>query len=380
MRRVLVVRLDGAGDVLLAGPAIRAVASAPDTEVTLLCGPAGADAGRILPGVARVLVWASPWIVNPAPPISRVALDRLVDELAAHEFAEAVLFTSFHQSPLPTALLLRLAGVRRIVGASTDYPGALLDVRLRPGEGPGDDLPEDLPEPERALAIATAAGYRLPPGDRGGLAVDDPPDVTDLLSPLSGAPYVVLHPGAAVPARRWPAEHHRRLAGLLAAEGCAVVVTGGPDERELTAEVARGAGDSALDLGGRTALPQLAGVLAGAEAVVVGNTGAAHLAAAVRTPVVSLFAPVVPAVRWRPYRVPHLLLGDQAALCRGTRARECPVPGHPCLSRVGADAVLDAVHRLRAARPGAGSAEPPPSRAVHTATPTAPSLLSEGTS
>ncbi len=79
-RRVLVTRLDGAGDVLLAGPAVRAVAAASDTEVTLLCGPAGAAAGRLLPGVAQVLVWASPWVVNPAPPIDRAALDRFVDD------------------------------------------------------------------------------------------------------------------------------------------------------------------------------------------------------------------------------------------------------------------------------------------------------------
>ncbi|HEX5812299.1 MAG TPA: glycosyltransferase family 9 protein, partial [Pseudonocardia sp.] len=148
--RVLVTRLDGAGDVLLAGPAVRAVAAGRDTEVTLLCGPAGAAAGRLLPGVADVLVWASPWVVNPAPPIDRAVLDRFVDGLTARAFAEAVILTSFHQSPLPTALLLRLAGVGRITGASIDYPGTLLDVRLRPGDGPGDDLP-DLPEPERAL-------------------------------------------------------------------------------------------------------------------------------------------------------------------------------------------------------------------------------------
>ena len=253
--RVLVTRLDGAGDVLLAGPAVRAVAGGRDTEVTLLCGPAGAAAGRLLPGVAQVLVWASPWVVNPAPPIDRAALDRFVDTLAAHRFAEAVILTSFHQSPLPTALLLRLAGVARITGASIDYPGTLLDVRLRPGDGPGDDLPEDLPEPERALAIAAAAGHRLPGGDPGGLAVLPPPPTGDLLTGLD-RPYVVVHPGAAVTARRWPAGHHRRAAGLLAADGLGVVVTGGPDERELTAQVAAGAA-GALDLGGRTGLPEL---------------------------------------------------------------------------------------------------------------------------
>jgi ADP-heptose:LPS heptosyltransferase len=66
----------------------------------------------------------------------------------------------------------------------------------------------------------------------------------------------------------------------------------------------------------------------------------------VGTPVVSLFAPVVPADRWRPYGVPFVLLGDQRAACAGSRARVCPVPGHPCLSEVTAQDVLRAVHKL----------------------------------
>ncbi len=78
----------------------------------------------------------------------------------------------------------------------------------------------------------------------------------------------------------------------------------------------------------------------------VANTGPAHLAAAVGTPVVSLFAPTVPARRWAPYGVPHVLLGDQHAPCRGTRARTCPVPGHPCLTGVTAAVVSAAVAEL----------------------------------
>jgi ADP-heptose:LPS heptosyltransferase len=90
----------------------------------------------------------------------------------------------------------------------------------------------------------------------------------------------------------------------------------------------------------------MAALLDRAAAVVVGNTGPAHLAAAVGTPVVSLFAPVVPAARWAPYGVPTVLLGDQGAACRGTRARECPVPGHPCLASVSPDDVVAAVEKL----------------------------------
>ena len=88
------------------------------------------------------------------------------------------------------------------------------------------------------------------------------------------------------------------------------------------------------DLGGRLDVRELAAVLAGAEAVAVGNTGPAHLAAAVGTPVVSLFSPVVPLVRWAPHTPARIVLGDLTAPCAGTRARICPVPGHPCLSGV----------------------------------------------
>ena len=73
--------------------------------------------------------------------------------------------------------------------------------------------------------------------------------------------------------------------------------------------------------------------------------GPAHLAAAVGAPVVSLFAPTVPAVRWRPWRVPHVLLSVDVP-CAGCRARTCPVPGHPCLGGVAVDDVVAAVDRL----------------------------------
>ena len=80
----------------------------------------------------------------------------------------------------------------------------------------------------------------------------------------------------------------------------------------------------------------------------VGNTGPAHLAAAVGRPIVSLFSAVVTPVRWAPYGVPVELLGDQGAACRGSRATLCPVPGHPCLTGVAPAQVVAAAERLLA--------------------------------
>ncbi|MFI9577292.1 glycosyltransferase family 9 protein [Microbispora rosea] len=329
----LVVRPDNAGDVLLAGPAVRAVAAGA-REVVMLAGPYGRAAAELLPGVDRVLEWRAPWIDPDRIPMTSEHAARLVEQVRAVGPDAAVVFTSFHQSALPTALLLRLAGVPRIAAISEDYPGSLLDVRHVVDES------VDLPEPERMLGLARAAGFELPLGDDGRLAVRGPlPDVEHLTGPPG---YVVVHPGTTAPARAWPAERWAEAVEALLAAGERVVVTGSPGERALTALVS----GPALDLGGATTFAELAGVLAGASAVVAANTGPAHLAAAVGTPVVSLFAPVVPAVRWAPYGVPTVVLGDQDAPCRGSRARVCPVPGHPCLATVGGEQVVAAVRRL----------------------------------
>lgn len=330
---VLVVRPDNNGDVLLAGPAIRAIAHGAG-RVTLWVGPRGRAAGHLLPDVDRVLCHELPWIDLAPDPVERAWLDETVDEIAALGADAAVVFSSFHQSPLPTALVLRAAGIPFVAATSVDYPGSLLDVRHR--------ISDDVHEVERSLSLASSAGFRLPPGDDGRLRIRDP----GVANPVAdAAPYVVVHPGASVPARAWAPERHAALVPHLRDEGWQVVVTGGPDEADLTSLVA---GDVAgvIDLGARTGWPALARVVADATAIVTGNTGPAHLAAAVDTPVVELFAPVVPAVRWRPWKVAHVLLGDQDIACAGCRARVCPIDGHPCVDSVAPEDVAAALRRL----------------------------------
>jgi len=330
-RHVLLARLDSAGDVLLMGPAVRAVAARAE-RVTLLCGRRGRPAAELLPGVDAIVEHTAPWIDPEPGQLDREETLGLVDTLAGLGADEAIVLTSFHQSALPLALLLRLAGIPRITGISEDYPGSLLDVRVRVDEA------SDEHEVERALRVVGAAGYTLPQGDQRRLSV-----VRPWGPPPLGGEYVVVHPGTSVPARAWPAERHAALVDALVRRGRGVVVTGSADERALTRAVS---GERGFDLGGRTSFAELADALAGAEAVVAGNTGAAHLAAAVATPVVSLFAPTVPAVRWRPWGVPVELLGDQDAPCAGSRATSCPVAGHPCLCSVSVNDALSAVGRL----------------------------------
>jgi ADP-heptose:LPS heptosyltransferase len=332
---VLLARQDNDGDVLLAGPALRA-AAAGAREVTLLVGPRGAQAGALLPGADRLLVEEAAWIDAHPAPVERARIDAFVDRLAALEVDVAIVLTSFHQSPLPLALLLRLAGVPRIAAISSDYPGSLLDVRHR--------VPDDLHEVDRALSLAEAAGHTLPASDPPALRVElsSPPP------PLPDEPFFAIHPGASVPARAWEPDAWARLVDILDERGHRVVVTGGAEESELTLRVVAGR-PGVLDLGGCCGFDELGAVLARAEAVAVANTGPAHLAAAVGTPVASLYAPTVPWVRWRPWGVPHELLYREVP-CAGCRARRCFVPGHPCLGEVEPSEVADALERLAATR------------------------------
>lgn len=334
MSTALVARLDSAGDVLITGPAIRAVAQRHD-RVVMLAGPRGRAAAELLPGVDEIIEWQAPWVDFDSPELTAAHADDLIKRLRDTAPERAYLFTSFHQSPLPLALLCRMSDIGWVGAISVDYPGSLLDLRHQ--------VPDGIPEPLRALSLAEAAGCALPEGDTGALRVRGiAPIPAGAQREIGTDDFVVFHPGAAVPARRPTAERCRAMVAALTGAGHRVVVTGGPDERELTAAVAD---DHAVDLGGRTTFADLAAVLAAARVVIAPNTGTAHLAAAVGTPVVSLFAPVVPATQWAPYGVPVTVLGDQEAPCRATRARVCPLQRHTCLDDITDGALLEAVHR-----------------------------------
>lgn len=339
----VVARLDSAGDVLITGPAVRAVA-AHHERLTMLVGPRGRDAAELLVGVDEIIEWQAPWVDFDSPELTAAHADALIKQLRDLAPDRVFIFTSFHQSPLPLALLCRMAGVPWVGAISVDYPGTLLDLRHQ--------VPDGIPEPQRALSLARAAGCPLPARDDGGLRIRDLAPLPERLVRTTGPqPFVVFHPGAAVPARRPSEQRSAAMVGALAAAGYRVVVTGGPDEAPLTAAVtANHSADRVVDLGGQTSFAELAAVFGAARVIVVPNTGPAHLAAAVGAPVVSLFAPVVPLNQWRPYGRRVTVLGDQHAACRDSRARVCPVAGHPCLDHI-TDAELVAAVRREGGEP-----------------------------
>jgi ADP-heptose:LPS heptosyltransferase len=188
-------------------------------------------------------------------------------------------------------------------------------------------------EVERGLLVATALGAPPVASPRLAVAAGNGVEVRP--------DRLVVHPGSAAPARTLPAAVWRDVVAAAVGDGLDVVVTGGPGEGPLCAAVAGGV---PVHLPG--SLAELAGLLASAAVVTCGNTGPMHLAAAVGRPLVVPFAPTVPATRWHPWGVPHVLLGDQRVTCRLCRHVTCPLAEQRGLGGVDARAVLDAVHRF----------------------------------
>jgi ADP-heptose:LPS heptosyltransferase len=147
----------------------------------------------------------------------------------------------------------------------------------------------------------------------------------------------LVHPGAAAPARRWPAERWARVIDALADAGHRIVLTGSTAEQHLTGHVAAMAGSSVLDLGGRTSVIELAALVADARVVLCGDTGVAHLASAYAVPSVVLFGPTSPATWGPPPSGPHVALWSGST---GDPHGSTPDPG---LLRIEVETVLRAV-------------------------------------
>jgi ADP-heptose:LPS heptosyltransferase len=264
---VLVLRALGLGDLLTAVPALRALRSAYPNHRLVLAAPAPLGELALLTAAVDDLL-----------PTAQLG------PLPWREPPPAVAVNLHGRGPQSTFVLRALA------------PSVLIS---HGNQGP--DWDDDLHEVHRWCRLLEHFGIPTDPAD---LALSRP----QAPSPVPGA--VIVHPGCAFAARRWPVERYAQVARRLASRGRQVVVTGSAADGSLAAQVTAAADlpDGAM-LAGRTTLSQLAALVAGASLVVCGDTGIAHLATAYRTPSVVLFGPVSPQ-HWGPppHRPQHVAL------------------------------------------------------------------------
>lgn len=348
-RRILVVRLDNLGDVLVTTPAIHAIKeSLPDAEITLLASAVGAQVGRLNPDIADVIVyqaaWMDPWHTLTQDPERE---QQMIVTLRERRFDGAIIFTSFRQSALPAAYLCYLAGIPLRAAASIDGPGSLLTTRHKHPE-------RMMHEVERGLDLVAALGMTTDERDLA-LAVPSAARQRAVRMVIGKRPFVVVHPGCSMPARTYPWEQYAEVVELLVRRmGATVALTGAEDERELIERVRRRlshvAREATLPLAGELPFEEFCGLIAASDLTITNNTGPMHIAAAVKTPVIALFALTNPPEQWGPWHVAHRQLYHDVA-CRICYSRVCPY-GHECLRLVTPEQVIGAAAELLAEAAG----------------------------
>jgi ADP-heptose:LPS heptosyltransferase len=159
-------------------------------------------------------------------------------------------------------------------------------------------------------------------------------------------PLVVMHPGASAPSRRYPADRYAEVARQLSeARACQVAVTGGDDERELTRTICASMQGATrlVDFAGRLDLGELGALIARADLLISNNTGPVHIASAVGTPVVDLYALTNP--QHTPWRVPNRVLFREVP-CKYCYSSSCIHQHHDCLRGVRPEEVVTAACEL----------------------------------
>jgi lipopolysaccharide heptosyltransferase II len=344
-KNLLCVRLDQMGDLLMTTPALKAIKeSIEGCHITLMCSPAGAQAAKLMPCIDDCLVYEAPWMKATPSRFDARAEESIIHELKMRRFDGVIIFNVFSQNPLPAAFLFYMAEIPLRLAHCRENPYQLLTHWVKDLEVTGP-LRHEV---ERQLDLVATIGCRtesvhldlsVPSSARYELKDILAEEGVDIHKPI-----IVVHPGATATSRRYPAEKFvTAIAQLQGRQNMQIILTGSNAEKELVSSIKSQLNDFTYDLAGRLDLPQLCALIEHASLLISNNTGPAHIAAAVGTPVVDLYALTNP--QHTPWLVPSRVLSYDVP-CKYCYKSVCPQGHGECLSKIKPEAVVAAAMEL----------------------------------
>jgi lipopolysaccharide heptosyltransferase II len=343
-RNILCVRLDTIGDVLMTTPAIRALKDTfKGSQITLMTSSRGARIASLIPELDDVITYDAPWLKATPQRISSRMEHKMAKQLRQCHFDAAVIFTVFSQNPLPSALLCYLADIPLRLAHCRENPYQLLSHWV-----PETDHIGNLRhEVQRQLDLVRTIGA-MTEDERLSLIVpsEQVESIQELLIQKGvnlNQPWVVIHPGASAPSRRYSPAGFVKVTRLLDIEGIQVIFTGDKSERELISSIQSQIKATTFDLAGEVSLGGLSALLKIAPLLISNNTGPVHIAAAVGTPVVDIYALTNP--QHTPWGVRNRVLSHDVP-CRNCFKSICPMRHHNCLRLVKPETIAAAAVEL----------------------------------
>ncbi|RVT97292.1 glycosyltransferase family 9 protein [Mucilaginibacter limnophilus] len=304
-KNILCIRPDNMGDLIMSGPAIRALKETFNAKITVLTSSMARGVISHMPEIDDAIIFDLPWVkINETP--DTAGFYKVIDTIKQRDFDAAVIFTVYSQNPLPTAMLVYLAGIPRVLAYCRENPYHLITNWI-PDKEPYDFIKHQV---RRDLDLVASVGA-FTKNEHLYLSSDENvwAQITDKLTALgvdTNKPWLIMHAGVSERKRQYPAKYWVKAAKELIAEGYQILFTGSNAEKQLTDELQLQTGAGSFACGGLFSLYKFIGLVKKAPVVVSVNTGTVHIATAVGTPVVVLYAQTNP--QHTPWNVPNKVL------------------------------------------------------------------------
>jgi heptosyltransferase II len=328
--RILIVQTAFLGDVILITPLIRATGEAfPDAEIDALVIPQTVSALKNNPYLTRIIPFGKRE--------NKLAAFTHVRRLVASRRYDLALTP--HGSAT-TALLLSFGNIKRRIGFAGGI-GSLLHSETVPFPETGHRIMKNLKLLQRVVPGEYPMQTALYPDGKDSQKADI------LLGGLrKNNRLVALAPGSVWATKQWRKEHYVTLTRLLHEAGYSLVFIGGKDERTLCDEIVRTAGVPALNLAGQTDVLESAAVINRCDLLISNDSGAMHIANAMRTDVFAFFGPTVRGFGYYPYRERDRVLEIDLPCrpCAKHGGATCPLGHHDCMWKIEPAAVAAEVH------------------------------------
>lgn len=305
-KNILVIRADNMGDLMMSAPAIRALKQSFSPKITVLTSSMAAGIAPFINEINEVIVFDLPWI-KAKETIANEEVFTLVSLLKERKFDAAVIFTVFSQNAMPAAMMAYLAGIPLRLAYSRENPYKLLTDWV-PDKEPYTFIQHQI---KRDLALVRSIGAET---DNNHLHLTIPaPAWKNAQDKLLKAginlekKWLILHAGVSETKREYPQRLWAEAAKKLIREkGFQILFTGASSEKILCDQLAKKTGENSFSAAGLFKLEEFIALIKNAPAVVSVNTGTIHIAAAVNTPVVVLYAQTNP--QHTPWMVPYRVL------------------------------------------------------------------------
>jgi len=300
-KKILVIRPDNMGDLLMSAPAIRALSESFKCDISLLTSTMALEASSLLPWIKEVICYDLPW-VQTANGLTADAFADVIDAIRSRAFDGCVLFNVSSQNPAPSIMIAYMAGIPLRAAYCRENLYGLLTHWL-PDPEPYFEIHHQV---ARDLKLCTFIGANTS-DQRIRIAIQEDAAAFKLKKfGLKKDGFFIFHIGVSEKKRQFPEKEWIQLAKLVSAKyGLPILLSGNSKERTTIVHIAAQIGSAAIPVAGLFNLEELTRCIARARAMVSVNTGPMHLCAAVGTPVLALYARTNPQhIPWMvPYRI-----------------------------------------------------------------------------